>query len=217
MLDRRFDPRALLDHAGPGKTITAFQPGTIIMAQGSVASSVYFLQSGLAKETVATEQGKGAVVNVLESGAFFGVSSIYFDAPMLSAVTAMTPCVVAVVDAGTMRLLLKQARFAEMFTFYLVNHSCTLEAEKIDLLFDNSERLLAKRLLALSHFGLGETQTIGPEVTQDMLAEMVGTTRPRVNFFLNKFRSEGLIKYNGGIRVQPGLAERFDRNHQSES
>lgn len=218
MAMRRFDPETFLQHVGSGKTVTAYRSGAIIVGQGSRADLVFYLQSGRAKEAVMSEQGKGAIVRVLEQHMFFGISAVYSDAPLMSTVTAINPCVVTAIEAEAMRAALKQTKFAELFMVYLLRHNTRLEIEKTDLLFDNSERLLAKRLLMLAHFGEEKTETIGPEITQDMLAEMIGTTRPRVNYFLNKFRKLGLIKYNGGIKVLPGLAQlAATRTEQDES
>lgn len=203
----RFDPQTFLQHVGSGKTVTAYRAGAIIMGQGSGEDQVFYLQSGRAKETVMSEHGKWAVMRILEERMFFGISSVYSEAPKLSTVTAISPCVVTAIEASAMRTALRHTKFAEHFMIYLLRHNTRLEIEKTDLLFDNSEQLLAKRLLMLAHYGeMEKPETIGPEITQDMLAEMIGTTRPRVNFFLNKFRRLGLIKYNGGIRVLPGLA-----------
>lgn len=206
------DPQLFLERIGEGKTITSFRAGEIVFKQGTPATAVYYLQTGKAKESVTSDQGKDAVVDLLEPGFFFGINSLNgrnhgqaASVIRMSTVTAITRCVVTILTAEAMTDALKDPTFSQFFLMYLLQTNHRIEAEKIDLLLNPSEKRLAQKLLMLAHFGEGPTQTIGPEITQEMLAEMIGTTRPRVNFFLNRFRNNGLIKYNGGITVLPGL------------
>lgn len=203
----KFDPKTFLAHVGQGKTVAAHAAGAVIMAQGTVADAVFYLQSGRAKEVVRSKPGKEAVVGMLEPGLFFGTSAIDGGKRRLSSVIAIERCVVTSIDKTMMHQALREPAFAQLFMAYLLEHNSKIEAEKVDLLFNNSERRLAQRLLILAHVGEGPLRLIGPEITQELLAEMIGTTRPRVNYFLNRFRKLGLIKYNGGIIVQPGLLQ----------
>lgn len=202
---RRFDPQTFLASVGQGKTITNHSPGEIIFKQGADADAVFYLQSGKAKETVESEQGKDAVVGVLEPGMFFGTSAVDGGTVRVSTVAAVTTCTVTAITIAEMKKALREPKFAQLFMAYLLHHNSKIEAEKVDLLFNSSEKRLARKLLMLAHVGEGPPQIIGPEITQEMLANMIGTTRPRVNLFLNKFKKIGLIKYNGGIVVLPGL------------
>lgn len=209
----RFDPKEFLAQVGEGKKITAFQPGDVIMKQGTMAEQVFYLQTGKAKETVRSEQGKDAVVGVIYPGGFFGTSSL--DGGMrVSTVTAVSVCVVTTITKEGMRLALRrEPKFAQLFMAYLLHHNSKIEAEKVDLLFNSSEKRLAQRLLMLAHVDDGPPQVIGPEITQEMLAAMIGTTRPRVSHFLNKFRKLGFVQYaseahqrgHNGITVLPTL------------
>lgn len=204
---RHFDPRKFVENVGSGKVITDHKPGHVIFKQGETAEHVYYLQSGRAKETVRSEHGKEAVVGVLEAGHFFGTSALDGGTVRLSTVVAVTTCLVTEITKDAMNRALREPRFAQLFMAYLLHHNSKIEAEKIDLLFNSREKRLAQRLLILAHIGDGGPQVIGPEITQEMLADMIGTTRPRVNHFLNKFRRLGFIKYDGGpgIEVLPTL------------
>lgn len=204
---KRFDPRSFLRGVGEGKTISSVQPGEIIFKQGSAADRVFYLQSGRAKETVISEGGKDAVIGMLEEGLFFGTSTLDSDHLRPSTVTAITACTVTAITREAMLRALREPSFAQMFLTYLLDHTSRIEAEKLDLLLHSSEQRLAQKLLDLSRAQPGPAQMIGPEITQEMLADMIGTTRPRVNYFLNRWRKMGLIKYNGGILVLPGLAK----------
>lgn len=201
----KFNPQTFLARVGEGKTITAHRPGQVIYRQGGPADLVFYLQSGRAKEVVRSEQGKEAVVGMLEPGMFFGTGGLDGGIMRLSTVTAVTQCIVTAITKDAMKAALRQPSFAQLFMAYLLDHNSRIEAEKIELLFNGSEKRLAQRLLILAHVGEGPPQIIGPEITQEMLANMIGTTRPRVNYFLNRFRKMGFIKYNGGISVQPAL------------
>lgn len=201
----RFDPRNFLGRVGDGKSVRDYRPSEVIFRQRAAAEHVFYLQSGRAKETVTSEQGREAIIGVLEAGLFFGTNAVDAGASRLSTVIAVTHCVVTAITREAMNKALEDPRFAQLFVAYLLYHNSKIEAEKIDLLFNSSEKRLAQRLLILSRVSEGAPQRIGPEITQEMLADMIGTTRPRVNYFLNKFRKQGFIRYNGGIEVLPAL------------
>lgn len=206
-MTQRFDPKEFLDRISR-KNIRTRLAGEVIFKQGAPADHVYYLQSGRAKETVASEHGRVAVVGMLEPGFFFGTSALDGGGiSRLSTVTALIPSVVVEINKEAMNdALMSDPRFAQLFMAYLLDRNSQIEAEKIDLLFNSSEKRLAQKLLILAHFGSDDPpQIIGPEITQEMLANMIGTTRPRVNLFLVKFRRLGFIKYNGGIEVMPSL------------
>lgn len=202
-----FDPKNFLQRVGSGKTITRRLAGTVVFKQGDHADHVFYLQSGRAKETVTSDQGKEATVGVLDAGHFFGTSAFDGGIIRLSTVVTVTECTITEITKTAMTRALKEPRFAQLFVAYLLHHNSKIEAEKIDLLFNNTEKRLAQRLLILAHVGDGAPQMIGPEITQPMLATMVGCTRPAVNKFLVKFRRLGFIKYDDflGIEVLPTL------------
>lgn len=205
MILQRFDPRNFLGRVGDGKSVRDYRPSEVIFRQKAPAEHVFYLQSGRAKETVTSEQGKEAITGVLEAGLFFGTNAVDAGTSRLSTVIAVTHCVVTAITREAMNRALQDPRFAQLFVAYLLYHNSKIEAEKIDLLFNSSEKRLAQRLLILARVSDGAPQRIGPEITQEMLADMIGTTRPRVNYFLNKFRKLGFIRYNGGIEVLPAL------------
>lgn len=207
MAIKQFDPKTFLERVGDGRTITAYRPGEVVFKQADPAHLVFYLQLGKAKESVTSDQGKDAVVGMLEPGFFFGTSTLDGAYVRLSTVTAITPCIVTAITVDEMRKALKVPRFAQLFMAYLLHYNSQIEAEKIDLLLNVSEKRLAHRLLMLAHFGEGPPEIIGPEITQEMLAAMIGTTRPRVNYFLNRFRNMGFIEYSdgGSIKVLPYL------------
>lgn len=213
----RFDPKMFLARVGEGKMIVTFKAGAVIFKQGTPAEHVYYVQSGKAQESVTSEQGKDAVIGLLEPGLFFGTGALDGEEMKhLSTVTAITPCIITAITPGAMKKALQKPEFAQLFLAYLLHHNRVVEAEKLELLFNDSERRLMKRLLVLAQVEIaGEPpKPIGPEITQEMLAQMIGTTRPRINYFLNRFRNMGLIKYNGSahksthtITVLPGLLQ----------
>lgn len=204
MVTKRFDPLLFLERVGSGKTITSYRASQVIFQQGTRASHVFYLQSGKAKETVADDRNKEAIVGMIEPGMFFGTSSLTRSLHF-STVTALVPCIVTAIVTEAMNTALQIPSFAQLFIHYLIKHNSKIESEKVALLFNSREKRLAQKLLILAHFGDGPPKLIGPEITQEMLADMIGTTRPHVNRFLNKFRKLGLIKYNGGITVLPPL------------
>jgi CRP/FNR family cyclic AMP-dependent transcriptional regulator len=202
-----FDAQASLAKVGTGKTITEFEKNQNIFEQGDVADEVYYLQLGKIKLTVLSDQGKEAVVGILEPSQFFGESCLTGHKLRISTTTAMEHCVVtAITKAAMIKLLHDEPTFSELFMTYLLTRNIRIEEDLIDQLFNSSERRLARMLLLLANFGKEDApQPISPNISQETLAEMIGTTRSRVSFFMNKFRKLGFISYNGHIEVNSSL------------
>jgi len=210
MAATRFDPKAFLTKVGDGKTITRYKPGEIIFKQGEPAEAVYYLQYGSVKESVVSGQGREAMVGMLEPGLFFGTACLDGPSVRTSTATTVKASMVTAIAKGAMNAMLNgRLEFAQLFRVYQLHLTSRLEADKVDLMLNSVERRLARALLILANYGSDGTapQKIGPNISQEMIAEMVGTTRPRVNYFMTKFRKLGLIKYNGGIEVSPNLLE----------
>jgi CRP-like cAMP-binding protein len=203
----KFDPQASLARVGLGKTILEFEKGQNIFEQGDVADAVYYLQQGKVKLAVLSDQGKEAVVGILEPGQFFGESCLNGHRQRISTTTAMEHCVVtAITRAAMIASLHDEPAFSEFFMAYLLTRNIRIEEDLIDQLFNSSERRLARMLLLLANFGKeGSPQPINPNISQETLADMIGTTRSRVSYFLNKFRKLGLISYNGHIEVHSSM------------
>ena len=203
----KFDPQVFLAVVGSGKTIVEFCKDQIVFAQGDVANAVFYLQKGRVKVVVVSDQGKEAVVGILESGQFFGEGCMNGHSLRIATTTAMEDSLVTVITKAAMLAALSdQPKFSEMFVAYLLSRNSRIEEDLIDQLFNSSEKRLARLLLLLANFGKeGNPQPIVPNISQETLAEMIGTTRSRVSFFLNKFRKLGLISYNGKIEVNSSL------------
>jgi len=202
-----FDAKAFLANVGTGKTILNFQKGQIVFKQGEAADTVFYIQKGKIKLTVLSEQGKEAVVAILEAGQFFGEGCMNGHKLRISTTTTMEDCVItAITKPAMIKALHDQPNFSELFMTYLLTRNSRIEEDLIDQLFNSSERRLARLLLLLANFGKeGSPQPISPNISQETLAEMVGTTRSRVSHFMNKFRRLGLISYNGQIEVHSSL------------
>jgi CRP/FNR family cyclic AMP-dependent transcriptional regulator len=202
-----FDPKEFLAKVGVGKTILEFYKNQNIFAQGDVADTVFYLQKGRVKLTVLSEQGKEAVVAILEPGQFFGEGCLNGHLLRIASTTAMEECLVTSITKEAMIALLHtEPKFSEMFMAYLLTRNSRVEEDLIDQLFNSSEKRLARLLLLLAHFGKeGSPRPINPSISQETLAEMIGTTRSRVSYFMNKFRKLGLISYNGKIEVHNSL------------
>ncbi len=202
-----FDARVFLAKMGAGKTILEFNKGQNVFEQGDVAETVYYIQQGRIKLTVLSDQGKEAVVGILEPGQFFGEGCMNGHKLRISTTTAMEHCLITAITKPTMIAALHdEPTFSELFMAYLLTRNSRIEEDLIDQLFNSSERRLARLLLLLANFGKeGSPQPISPHVSQETLAEMIGTTRSRVSFFMNKFRKLGLINYNGHIEVNSSL------------
>jgi CRP/FNR family cyclic AMP-dependent transcriptional regulator len=204
-----FDPKDFLAKVGVGKTIVEFRKNQTVFSQGDVADTVFYIQSGQVKLTVMSEQGKEAVVAVLEPGQFFGEGCMNGHSIRIATTTAMEDCVItAITKAAMIAALHDEPTFSELFMAYLLTRNSRIEEDLIDQLFNSSEKRLARLLLLLANFGKeGSPQPISPNISQETLAEMIGTTRSRVSHFLNKFRKLGLISYNGKIEVHSSLMD----------
>ena len=202
-----FNPQAFLAIVGTGKTISRYRKGRVIYAQGEEADQIFYIQSGTVRVTVVSEQGKEAVVGMLEPAQFFGEGCLNGQAVRIGTARAMQECLITSITRKAMLTTLrKEPQFSELFMTYLVTRSNRIEEDLIDQLFNSSEKRLARLLLLLANFGRnGKPTPIDASITQETLAEMIGTTRPRVSFFLNKFRKLGLISYNGKIEVHRSL------------
>jgi CRP/FNR family cyclic AMP-dependent transcriptional regulator len=215
-----FDATVFLANAGKGKTIVEFNKGQNVFEQGDAADAVYYLQKGRIKLTVLSDQGKEAVVALLEPGHFFGEGCLHGHRLRISTTTAMENCIItAITKPAMIKALHDEPIFSELFTAYLLTRNSRIEEDLIDQLFNSSERRLARMLLLLANFGKdGSPRPISPHVSQETLAEMIGTTRPRVSFFMNKFRKLGFISYNGHIEVNSSLlsAVLHDKPHLKE-
>ena len=207
MMSANFDPVNFVEKVGAGKAILKFGKDDVIFAQGDVADNVYYIQEGRVKVVVLSEQGKEAVVGILEQGQFFGEGCLNGQRLRISTTIAMEPCVVtSIAGAAMLETLHSEPAFSDMFMSYLLTRNARIEEDLIDQLFNSSEKRLARLLLLLANFGKDtDTQPIAPNISQETLAEMIGTTRSRVSFFMNKFRKLGLIDYNGKIEVHRAL------------
>jgi CRP/FNR family transcriptional regulator, cyclic AMP receptor protein len=202
-----FDTQVFLANVGDGKTILEFQKNQNVFAQGDVADTVFYIQKGKVKLTVLSDQGKEAVVGILGPGQFFGEGSMIGHKLRISTATAMDHCVItAITKEAMLAALHDEPKFSEIFRAYLLTRNSRIEEDLIDQLFNSSERRLARMLLLLANFEkAGSPQPISPNISQETLAEMIGTTRSRVSHFMNKFRKLGLIDYNGHIEVHNSL------------
>jgi CRP/FNR family cyclic AMP-dependent transcriptional regulator len=202
-----FDLIAFLSKVGSGKTILNLQKGDFAFQQGDAADAVFYIQEGRIKLTVISAQGKEAVVGILEAGQFFGEGCLNGHRVRISSTVAIEECVVTKIAMSVMlELLHSEAAFSDLFMTYLLTKNSLFEEDLIDQLFNSSEKRLARKLLLLAHFGKNrDPKPIELTVTQEMLAEMIGTTRSRVSFFMNKFRKLGFIDYNGKIQVHHSL------------
>ena len=202
-----FDPKAFLARVGAGKTILTIKKNQHVFEQGDVADTVFYIQKGRVKLTVLSEQGKEAVVGILNSAQFFGEGCLNGQAVRIGTARAMEECLITSITRKAMLAALrKEPIFSELFVTYLVTHSNRIEEDLIDQLFNSSEKRLARLLLLLANFGKnGKPTPVDASINQATLAEMIGTTRSRVSFFLNKFRKLGLITYNGKIEVHRSL------------
>jgi CRP/FNR family cyclic AMP-dependent transcriptional regulator len=202
-----FDAQDFLAKVGAGKSILEFEKNENVFVQGDIADTVFYIQKGKIKLTVISEHDKEAVVGILGPGQFFGEGCMNGHALRIATTTAMEDCVITSITKQAMTAALhEQPAFSEMFMAYLLTRNSRIEEDLIDQLFNSSERRLARMLLLLANFGkAGSPQPISPNISQETLAEMIGTTRSRVSHFMNKFRKLGLIDYNGHIEVHNSL------------
>jgi CRP/FNR family cyclic AMP-dependent transcriptional regulator len=204
---RAFDAQTFLDSAGVSRKVKEFKRAEGIYAQGDAASSVMYLQSGGVKLTVINEVGKEAVVAILGPGDFFGEGCLAGQSVRMGTATAVTPTTVLVIEKSEMfKVLHAEHGLSDLFIKFMLARNIRIEEDLIDQLFNSSEKRLARTLLLLARYGKeDQPQGVLPKVSQEMLAEMIGTTRSRVNFFMNKFRKLGFIKYNGGLQINTSL------------
>src|SRR3954463_5182750 len=202
-----FDPKIFLARAGDGKTISEYRKDQIVFSQGEVADAVFYIRQGKIKLTVVSEQGKEAVVAILGPGHFFGEGCLNGHPLRIATTRAVDQCVITRVEKATMIATIhNEPEFSELFMSYLLSRNSRIEEDLIDQLFNSSEKRLARLLLLLANFGKeGRPEPIVGKFSQEMLAEMIGTTRSRVSFFMNKFRDLGFISYNGNIEVHSSL------------
>ena len=202
-----FDPQLFLTKVGKGKTTLQSPKKHTIFSQGDAAEAVFYIQAGKVKLTVVSQQGKEAVVAILERGAFFGESCLAGQVIRTATATAVEDSNIVRIDKEAMiSVLHEEPAFAELFMAYLLAHTIRIEEDLVDHLFNSSEKRLARVLLLLAHFGKeGKPETVIAKISQETLAEMIGTTRSRVSFFMNKFRKLGFIDYNGELHVHSSL------------
>ena len=204
---RPFDPKVFLSKANGGRTIASYPKNQIVYAQGEPADSVFYIHDGKVKITVLSEQGKEAVVAILGPDEFCGEGCLTGQPLRVATATALTECKIMKLDKGEIvRVLHDEPAFSEMFIAHLLARTIRVEEDLVDQLFNSSEKRLARALLLLANFGKeGSPQPIIAKVSQETLAEMIGTTRSRVSQFMNKFRQLGFIDYNGTIKVHSSL------------
>ena len=203
-----FDSKVFLANVGAGRTVQQYRPKQAIFSQGDRADAAFYIQEGKVRLSVLSKQGKEATIALLGTGDFLGEGCVASDQPLrLATATAITDCSILRVEKSRMlRTLHEEHEFSDMFVGYLVERHSRTQADLVDQLFNSSEKRLARTLLVLSRVGKeNHTETVIPRVSQETLAEMVGTTRSRVNFFMNKFRKLGFIDYNDGLEVNSSL------------
>jgi CRP/FNR family cyclic AMP-dependent transcriptional regulator len=203
-----FNSFSFLAKVGKGQSVAKCRKGKVIFSQGDAGDAVFYLQKGKVKVTVVSEQGKEAIVATLGTNEFFGEGCLAGQAPRVSKVTTMTDSVIARIEkAAVIRVIHQEPVFAEMFIAHLLGRTIRVEADLVDRLFNSSEKRLARMLLLLANFGKeSKPEPIIAKISEEALAEMIGTTRSRVSFFMNKFRKLGFIDYNGsGLEIHSSL------------
>jgi CRP/FNR family cyclic AMP-dependent transcriptional regulator len=202
-----FNPKAFLAKVDGGRSIATYRSDQIVFSQGEPADSVYYIQKGKVKVAVVSEQGKEAVVAILGANQFFGEGCLAGQAHRIATVRTMTESIIMRLEkAAIIRVIRQDPAFSEMFIAHLLGRTIRVEADLVDQLFNSSEKRLARLLLLLANFGKDDKpEPMIAKISQETLAEMIGTTRSRVSFFMNKFRKLGFIDYNGGIEVHGSL------------
>ncbi|MDQ0509588.1 Crp/Fnr family transcriptional regulator [Ancylobacter amanitiformis] len=202
-----FDPKAFLARVGDGRSIITYQKSDIIFSQGSPADAVFYIQSGKAKIAVVSEHGREAIVAILGVGNFFGEGCLAGQVLRMATVTALADSVISRLEKATiLGVLHDEPEFSDLFIAHLLSRNIRVEEDLVDQLFNSSEKRLARLLLLLANFGKeGKPEPIIMKISHETLAEMIGTTRSRVSFFMNKFRRLGFIDYNGRIEVHSSL------------
>jgi len=205
---KAFDPQAFLAKAGVGRTVLRYRPKQVIFSQGQSADAVFYIQEGRVRISVLSKQGKEATIALLGPKDFLGEGCLISDHPhRMATASAVTECSVLRIERNQiLRTLHTEHGFSDLFVGYLVERHNRTQADLVDQLFNSSEKRLARALLILARFGKrDQPEAVIPNVSQETLAEMIGTTRSRVNFFMNKFRKLGFIDYNGGLQVHSSL------------
>ena len=202
-----FDPKRFLAGVPSRRSVAKFLPGNRIFAQGDLANAVFYIQEGRVKLTVVSRQGKEAVIAILGAGDFFGEGCLAGQPMRMASAATMSECsIMRLEKAALMRVLREDPEFSEMFLMHVLSRNIRFEADLVDQLFNSSEKRLARVLLLLANFGkTGEPQTVVPKISQETLAGIIGTTRSRVSYFMNRFRKMGFIDYNGGLEVHSSL------------
>jgi CRP/FNR family transcriptional regulator, cyclic AMP receptor protein len=203
-LSTGLDAEAFLTRTGVGKTVVNLKKKEAAFSQGSPADAVFYIQKGKIQLTVVSKIGKEATVGILSEGEFFGEGSLAGQALRMGSATAMTDCEILRIDKKAMMLALhREHTFSDLFVEYLLARNIRYEEDLVDQLFNSSEKRLARILLLLAHFGKeGVPETVIPKISQETLADMIGTTRSRVSFFMNRFRKLGFVQYDGGSGLQ---------------
>ncbi len=199
--EREFDPKIFLATIGNGRKMMVVPQKGMVFAQGDAADAVFYIQKGKVKLTVISAAGKEATIGIVSEGNFFGEGSLAGQVVRMGAAEAMTDCELLRVDKKAMMIALhREHAFSDLFVAYLLARNIRYEEDLVDQLFNSSEKRLARALLLLAHFGKeGIPETVVPKISQETLAEMIGTTRSRVSFFMNRFRKLGFIDYSGGV------------------
>ena len=203
---RAFDVETYLEAAGPMRKVVKYRAGQTVFAQGDPATDVRYLQKGAIKLSVLSHIGKEAVVAMLAPGDFFGEGALAGQPLRIGTATAIASSSVLCIEKDAMvRLLRDEPTFSNRFLNYMLTRNIRIEADLVDQLFNSSEKRLARTLLLMARYGESDPQRTLPKISQETLAEMIGATRTRVNFFMNKFRKLGFIEYNGGLKVNSSL------------
>ena len=202
-----FDPKLFLAKVGEGRTIAEYSKDQMVFSQGDPADTVFYIQKGKIKLAVVSDAGKEAVIALLGTGDFLGEGCLAAQPIRMATATAISDCsIVQLEKAAMIRVLHEEPAFSAMFLAYLLSRNLRIEADLVDQLFNSSEKRLARVLLLLAHFGKDEKpEPVLAKISQETLAEMIGTTRSRVSFFMNRFRKMGFIEYNGGLHVHSSL------------
>ena len=203
----KFDPDTFLATIGDGRRSVAVRKKQAIFTQGQAADAIFFIQKGKVRLTVVSKTGKEATIGILNERSFFGEGALAGQTLRMFSAAALTDCELLRVDKKAMiNALHREHAFSDMFVAYLLARNIRYEEDLVDQLFNSSEKRLARILLLLAHFGKeGKPEVVVPKISQETLAEMVGTTRSRVSFFMNRFRRLGFIHYNGGLQVHSSL------------
>ena len=203
---RGFDVETYLDSTGPARKVVKYRRGEVVYAQGDAGNDIRHIQKGAIKLSVLSRIGKEAVVAILAPGDFFGEGTLAGQSVRIGTATAVVASNVLIIEKDAMvRLLHEESAFSDRFITFMLTRNMRIESDLVDQLFNSSEKRLARTLLLLARYGQVNPQRTLPKISQETLAEMIGATRTRVNFFMNKFRKLGLIEYNGGLKINSSL------------